>query len=157
VAITDRAGRLVCANRCFADAFGATHAPPRLPVDEASGERLSRAARAAWRDGKGRSDLVEAAGETSPGRWKAEVQRTGRGEDFLVWRFVPIVAVDPVTELVEQLDGKLGRALAQAGIAAAIVDPDGVVRAASAGFALRATGDPLAAMTGREFVGLLHQ
>ncbi len=153
IAIIDRAGRMVCANARFEEWFGTSAAPPRLPVDEASLERLGRAARSGWRDGKGRADLLEAP----HGRWRAEVERTGRGEDFLVWRFLPIVAADPVAELVQHLDGKLGRALDQAGIAAAIVDPDGIIRAASAGFALRATGDGRAAMVGQEFVSLLQQ
>ena len=54
IAITDRAGRLVCANRRYDEWFGAGHAPPRLPVDAASLERLANAARTGWRDGKGR-------------------------------------------------------------------------------------------------------
>jgi two-component system cell cycle sensor histidine kinase/response regulator CckA len=153
VAITDRANRLVCANSRYGEWFGEETAPPRLPVDEASLERLARAARAGWRDGSGRTELVESA----TGRWSAEVSRSGRAEDYLVWRFARMTAADPVAELVQQLDGKVGRALSQAGIAAAIVDPDGIVRAASAGFALRATGDPLAAMAGRDFVSLLRQ
>jgi two-component system cell cycle sensor histidine kinase/response regulator CckA len=157
IAITDRAGRLVCANPRFEEWFGAAHAPPRLPVDTPSSERLATAARAAWRDGKARVDLIEAVGDVHPARWQGDVERTGRGEDFLVWRLSPIVAPDPVSELVQHLDGKLGRALAQAGIAAAIVDPDGAIRAANAGFALRATGDAMAALTGREFVSLLNQ
>ena len=45
VAITDRAGRLVCANLRFEGWFGAEHAPPRLPVDNMSLERLAKAAR----------------------------------------------------------------------------------------------------------------
>ncbi|MCB2059785.1 MAG: response regulator [Novosphingobium sp.] len=157
IAIVDRAGRLVCANRRFEDWFGAAYAPPRLPVDQASAERLASAARAAWRDGKGRADLLETTGQANPGRWKGEVERSGRGEDFLVWRFAPVVAADPVSDLVQQLDGKLGRALAQAGIAAAIVDPDGTIRAASAGFARRATGDAMTSLVGEEFVSLLRQ
>jgi two-component system cell cycle sensor histidine kinase/response regulator CckA len=153
VAIIDRAGRLVCANARYDEWFGAAHAPPRLPVDEASLERLGRAARAGWRDGRGRADLVEGLDR----RWRAEAERTGRGEDFLVWRFAPILAADPVADLVQQLDGKLGRVLDRAGIAAAIVDPDGVIRAASAGFALRASGDALASPVGQEFVSFLRQ
>lgn len=153
VAITDRANRLVCANARYEEWFGAQYAPPRLPLDEASLERLAKAARSAWRDGKGRADLLE----SPSGRWKGESERSGRAEDFLIWRFTPILSADPVAELVQQIDGKLGRALAKAGIAAAIVDPDGMIRVASQGFALRATGDVMAAMAGQDFVSLLRQ
>ncbi len=153
VAITDRAGRLVCANRCYEDWFGAAHAPPRLPADDASLERLARAARSAWRDGEGRADLVENAA----GRWRAEALRSGRGEDFLVWRFAEIRTAAPEVELAAHLDGKLGRALSQAGIASAVVEPGGAIRSASAGFALRATGDPLAVVAGKDFVSYLRQ
>jgi len=62
-----------------------------------------------------------------------------------------------VADLVGHIDGKLGRALAQAGIAAALVDPDGLIRAASTGFASRATGDAGAALAGQEFVTHLRQ
>ena len=153
VAVTDRANRLVCANPRYTEWFGADDAPPRLAVDAASLDRLAAAARTAWRDGLGRADLVDGGGA----RWQAEAERSGRGEDFLVWRFTPIVAADPVAEIVRQLDGKLGRALARAGIAAAVVDPDGAIRAASAGFALRATGDSRGSLVGREFVSFLRQ
>ena len=153
IAITDRAGRLVCANACYEAWFGTGHAPPRLPVDAASLERAARAARAAWRDGGGGADLLE----NSNGRWQAEVSRSGRGEDFLVWRFTPIRAADPAAELAAHLGGKLGRALAQAGFCAAIVEPSGPVRVASAGFALRATGDAMASVAGKDFVSFLRQ
>jgi two-component system, cell cycle sensor histidine kinase and response regulator CckA len=153
VAITDRAGRLVCANPLYEQWFTATHAPPRLPVDNASLERLAKAARSGWRDGAGHADLIENAA----GRWRATLQRVGRGDDFLVWKIAPIEAADLVGDLVRQLDGKLGRALSQAGIAAAVVDPDGLIRAASPGFALRATGDGNALLTGQNFIALLSQ
>lgn len=153
VAIIDRAGRLVCANPLYESWFGIANAPPRLAVDNASLERLARAARSAWRDGKGAADLVE--GEQ--GRWKAAALRSGRGDDFLVWTFTPLSPPDPVGDLVPHLHGKLGRALAQAGITAAIVDPDGKMRAASPGFAQRATGDSAAILTGQEFTSLLRQ
>jgi two-component system cell cycle sensor histidine kinase/response regulator CckA len=154
IAVTDRAGRLVCANPRYEEWFGTASAPPRLPADNASLERLAKAARAGWRDGRGAADLVE---NGTAQRWTAEVQRAGRGDDFLVWKLAPINAADPVESLVAQLDGKLGRALSQAGIASAIVDPDGKLRSASAGFALRAVGDSNALLTGQEFVGLLSQ
>ncbi len=153
MAITDRAGRLVCANPLYEQWFGTSHAPPRLPVDNDSLDRLAKAGRSGWRDGLGRADLIAAP----TGRWNAIAQRAGRGDDYLVWTIVPLSSPDPVADLVPHLDGKLGRALAQAGIAAAIVDPDGKIRAASAGFASRASGDAAALLTGQEFTALLRQ
>lgn len=153
IAITDRAGRLVCANALYERWFGIAHAPPRLALDNASLERLAKAGRAAWRDGKGTVDLIEGEG----GRWGAAVVRAGRGDDYLVWTFTAIAGTDLVADLVPHLDGKLGRALSQAGFAAAIVDPDGKIRAHSGGFAQRATGDMAALLTGQDFTSLLRQ
>ena len=153
VAIIDRAGRLVCANPRYESWFGAHSAPPRLPVDPASLDRLAKAARAAWRDGRAVADVVESAS----GRWQAVATRAGRGDDYLVWSIVPLTDPDPVASLVPHLDGKLGRALAQAGMALAVVDPDGTIRAHSAGFAQRAVGDGAALLTGQPFVPLLQQ
>jgi two-component system, cell cycle sensor histidine kinase and response regulator CckA len=153
VAIIDRAGRLVCANVNYETWFGAAHAPPRLPVDEPSLERLARAARGAWRDGAGSAEPVE----SPTGRWRVEAARCGRGEDFLVWRFHPLTEADPLAVLAGHLAGKPGRVLAQAGMAAALVSPEGTILAANQGFAQRATGDPSADVTGREFVTLLQQ
>ena len=153
VAVTDRAGRLVCANAKYQVWFTANAAPPRLVLDNMSLERLAKAGRSAWRDGQGSADLLE----DGAGRWKASVTRAGRGDDYLVWTFTPLASPDPVAELVPHLDGKLGRALAQAGFSLAVVDPDGTMRAASTGFATRATGDPAALLTGQEFTSLLKQ
>lgn len=153
IAVTDRAGRLTCANAAYEAWFGAATAPPRLPVADAMLEQLADATRVAWRDG---SAEVEVAGENGE-CWKADVRRSGRGDDFLVWRIMRARTVDFVAELVGHLDGKLGRGLAKAGIVAALVDPDGTIRAASSGFAQRATGDAMADMTGQDFVALLGQ
>ena len=154
IAVTDRAGRLVCANPLYEKWFGAGHAPPRLPVGIASLEQLAKAGRAAWRDGRGVVEKIE--GE-SGGCWKVTAIRSGRGDDFLVWTITAITPPDLVAELVPYLDGKLGRALSLAGFSLAIVDPDGKVRAASSGFAQRATGDAGALLTGQEFTSLLRQ
>ncbi len=154
IAVTDRAGRLVCANPLYEKWFTAAHAPPRLPADNLSLERLAKAGRSAWRDGKGSADLIE---NSTGGRWKAAAVRAGRGDDYLVWTITALTPPDLVAELVPHLDGKLGRTLSQAGFALAIVDPDGKIRAASAGFASRATGDPAALLTGQEFTALLRQ
>ncbi len=153
VAVTDRAGRLVCANGLYERMFGAAHAPPHLPVDAGSLERLGSAMRMAWRDGKGHADLLE----RGPERWRAGVERAGRAEDFLVWRLSPLVAADPLADLARGLTGRPGQLLGAAGLAAAVVDPEGLIRAASPGFAERGLGDAQAATAGREFVSLLAQ
>ncbi|MBC2667955.1 ATP-binding protein [Novosphingobium piscinae] len=153
VAIIDRAGRLVCANATYERWFGIANPPPRLPVDPAATEVLARTARAAWRDGRAAAETV-AAGERV---WRAEVHRAGRGEDFLVWHLAEVTRPDPVAELGRAIEGKLGRALAVAGISAAIVTPEGEIRAASEGLALRATGDAGADLRGQSFVALLRQ
>ena len=154
IAVTDRAGRLVCANLLYEKWFTAAYAPPRLPVDNTSLERLAKAGRSAWRDGSGAADLLENA---EGGRWKASASRAGRGDDYLVWTISPLSPPDLVGDLVPHLDGKLGRALSQSGFAVAIVDPDGKIRAASSGFASRATGDAAAILTGQEFTTHLRQ
>jgi len=153
IAVTDRAGRLACANGSFELWFGTANPPPRLPVDDAAMERLTDAVRAAWRDGHARAE-VRTEGDTAAD-WRVEIQRSGRGDDFLVWRIQPVSAVDLVGELVRQVDGRLGKGLARAGISAAVVDPDGMIRAASAGFSQRATGDALSDMTGLDFVSVI--
>ena len=154
IAVTDRAGRLVCANLLYDKWFTAAYAPPRLPVDNASLERLAKIGRSAWRDGVAATDLVE---NSEGGRWKASAVRAGRGDDYLVWTITPLSPPDLVGDLVPHLDGKLGRALSQSGFAVAIVDPDGKIRAVSSGFAARATGDAAAILTGQEFTAHLRQ
>jgi two-component system cell cycle sensor histidine kinase/response regulator CckA len=154
VAITDRANRLVCANAAYAGWFGVGHAPPNLPLDRAGLEALARAAREAWRDGAGSADsVVHADGAQS---WRASAERAGRGEDYLVWRFAPHTEDDPAGDLARRIAGGLGRLLSRAGIETALVGPDGTVRAAAAGFAERAAGDPTATLAGQDFVGLLR-
>jgi two-component system cell cycle sensor histidine kinase/response regulator CckA len=152
VAITDRANRLVCANACFELWFGSSHAPPGLPVDGSSAEALARAARNAWREGDGGSHTI-ADEENS---WTVAVVRAGRAEDYLVWRFTPVVRQEPFQAIGKYVTGLFGRVLSAAGIEIALVGPDGAIRAASAGFAKRAAGDEHASMAGQDFTALLR-
>ncbi len=152
IAITDRANRLVCANAAYELWFGSAHAPPRLPVDGASAEQLARAARAAWREGD--SAQVTIADEQQ--QWAAAAQRAGRGEDYLIWRFAPIVRSEPLAGIGKWITGTFGKILSTAGIEIALVGPDGAIRAASVGFARRAAGDETASMAGQDFVALLR-
>ncbi len=160
IAITDRAGRLVCANALYRAGFGVEAAPPNLPVSEAARAGLAQAARLAWRDGAASPGQVErlADGEIGAELWQVAVERAGRAGDFLVWRLVPMVSEDPMADLLRHVQGKLGRALAQAGFAAAVVDTAGRIVGASDGFALRAVGDAVAAgVAGEDFVSYLVQ
>jgi two-component system cell cycle sensor histidine kinase/response regulator CckA len=152
IAITDRANRLVCGNAAFELWFGSLHAPPRLPVDAGSAERLTSAARTAWRDGE--SGEVTIADEHQS--WAAAAQRAGRGDEYLIWRFAPIVRQDPLAGIGKYLTGMFGRVLSAAGIEVALVGTDGAIRAVNPGFARRASGDENASMAGQDFAALLR-
>ncbi|WP_298469843.1 response regulator [uncultured Erythrobacter sp.] len=154
VAITDRANRLVCANSAFIEAFGVGSAPPSLPLDRPELEAMTRLAREAWRDGAGTLD--EFAANNGSLRWSVAVERAGRGEDHLIWRFGRIIV--EASEALEDLDlsGPFGQMLSRAGIETAITTADGVVRQVSAGFAERASGDASATLAGQDFVSVLR-
>lgn len=152
IAITDRANRLVCANSAFELWFGSSNGPPRLPVDGASADQLARLARASWRDGK--AEPVTIADEHRS--WTASAVRAGRGDDYMIWRFSPVVRSEPIAKIGKHISGLFGRVLGAAGIAVALVSPDGTVRAGNQALARRAFGDETARMTGQEFVHLLR-
>ena len=86
IAVTDRAGRLVCASDLFGEWFPGFPTPPNLTAEPGLTESLSAAARAAWRDGEARVEGV-AQGAL---RLDVDLCRTGRSEDYLLWRFTPV-------------------------------------------------------------------
>jgi two-component system cell cycle sensor histidine kinase/response regulator CckA len=154
IAITDRANRMVCANRFFLDSFGAGAAPPALPFGREALEAVTLLARTAWRDGSASLDDIEAADET---RWQIAATRAGRGEDHLIWRLQPLARTKAGADLgALDLAGPFGKMLSRAGIETAITTADGVVRAVSAGFAERAAGDERATLAGQDFVSFLR-
>jgi len=59
VAVSDRAGRLVCANGLFGQWFEGLSAPPNLNVDEGSQQLLVELARRAWRDGEAQMENIK--------------------------------------------------------------------------------------------------
>ena len=154
-AITDRANRLVCANGAYREWFGPANAPPRLQTTDVSTDRLTRIARAAWRDGAwdGAPGDTIAIGQRS---FTIAARRAGSSEDYLVWRLTPTRTEDAEDALGEQLAGPLGDALDEAGVAAALVGPRGNIRAFNAAFARGASDDDGQDLTGREMLALLR-
>ena len=153
IAITDRANRMVCANRFFLDSFGAGAAPPALPFGREALEAVTLLARNAWREGQAGLDDVEASDEI---HWQVSATRAGRGDDHLIWRLKPIARARGADIGALDLAGPFGKMLSRAGIETAITTADGVIRAVSAGFAERAAGDERATLAGQDFVSFLR-
>lgn len=152
IAITDRAGRMVCANILYENWFGYSVAPPQLPVAEEFQEELARMARAAWRDGVDGGVVISGP----QGEWQVEAERAGRGDEYLVWRFVSTAKDDPSAIISSRLNDSFGEMMSYAGIELAVVGARGEVQAVNQGFARRACGDAAASLVGQDFVSLLR-
>jgi two-component system cell cycle sensor histidine kinase/response regulator CckA len=151
IAVTDRAGRLVCANDHFGTMFAGLPTPPGLPIGEAAVGALSAAGRAAWRDGRGRLDRAEVGGRSIA----IDVLRTGQQQDLLVWRATLTAGADRSGMLAEALAGAFGRRLSEAGIMAALLTPDGRMIAADPVLRARALGHVDAPAQGADFARFL--
>ncbi len=152
VAVTDRSGRLVCANALYESWFGGPVAPPKLSSAELTVNQLAAGGKSAWRDGKAtalglKRDLLT---------FDAEILRGGRNEDHLVWRFRSTRTVDLVAEARRLIDGPGGGRLGEAGIMAVLIASDGKIVSASPVFGLRATGRADGEVKDREFVTFLE-
>ena len=152
IAISDRAGRLVCANDAFAKAFPGLKAPPDLGVEDDSQALLLAAGRAAWRDGTSHIDAIK----KGPTQYGVRVARAGAGDEYLLWRLEPIQRLDIESRATEMVAGRIGRAMAMTGLMAVSIGSEGLVRAANAAFALRATGSDTENMTGKEFAPFMR-
>ncbi|WBH16394.1 hybrid sensor histidine kinase/response regulator [Sphingomonas radiodurans] len=151
IAITDRAGRLVCANDHYEAMFAGLPTPPGLPIGEAGVGALSSVGRAAWRDGRARLERAEAGGRTIV----IDVLRTGQQQDLLVWRAASATETDGSGALAAALAGALGRRLAESGIMAALLSADGRVLAADPVLRSRALGPGSASAQGADFARFL--
>ncbi len=157
VAITDRAGRMVCANDLYALWFDGFPTPPGLPLAGGGADALKRAGQAAWRDGHGRAAELELAAL----RLSAEVRRAGEADDHLVWRFAAPANSDLAGDFARVIEGPGGQILGQAGVMAALVNPAGRLLAANQAFLVRALGGRTAApatgpVAGRDVAKLLR-
>lgn len=127
IAVTDRAGRLVCANDRYEAVFSGFPTPPGLPFDATGVERLGNAGRAAWRDGGAAIDRLLINGTNL----SAQVSRAGEDENLLVWRFHAAQGLDLAQTMENLIAGATGDRLGSAGIMAALIKPDGRIRAAN--------------------------
>ncbi len=152
MAITDRSGRLVCANDLYCGWFDGAVTPPGLPVDSQTAALLADAGRSAWRDGEAAVSSFAAGTRTLSG----VIERIGRADDHLLWRFAMIERPDPLAQAVAQVRGEVGRALGAAGVMAAVVSATGTVRACNEALRLRATGSLATELEGQEFVNTLR-
>ncbi|MFC3580667.1 hybrid sensor histidine kinase/response regulator [Sphingomonas hylomeconis] len=151
VAITDRAGRLICANDQYEQLFEGFPTPPGLPVDPAGIEQLSNAGRAAWRDGSASVARMLARGRPLG----AIVERAGELDDLLVWRFRGAEGLDMAASVEAMIAGPTGDRLASAGIMTALIGPDGRIRQANRVLRARAMGHEEGAISGRDFARFL--
>ncbi|MGB5076711.1 MAG: ATP-binding protein, partial [Sphingorhabdus sp.] len=152
IAVSDRAGRLVCANDHFTKSFDGLRAPPDLGVDDASRELLVVAGRAAWRDGTAQIEAISRGQR----QFSVKVARAGTADEYLLWRLAPIELLDIESRAIELVTGRIGRAMAQNGVMAASIGPEGRIRAANAAFALRAPGSDTENIVARELASLMR-
>jgi two-component system cell cycle sensor histidine kinase/response regulator CckA len=118
IAVTDRAGALVCVNPRYAERFDLA-APSAIVPEEI--------ATTALRDGV--ADLAMPP-------WRLIVRRAGQGEGWLVWRFAPeAIAAEAAIDLSE-----IREQFGEAGVLMVVAAPDGKVRAANSAFSRRALG-----------------
>ncbi len=151
VAVTDRAGRLVCANDAYERVFAGFPTPPGLPLDEAGVAALSNAGRAAWRNGSARAERLA----TPTARLSVLVTRAGDEADMLVWRFETTQEDDLAETANSLIAGPTGDRLGGSGIMAALIAPDGRVRSANRVLRARALGRDDDDIAGRDFARFL--
>ena len=151
VAVTDRAGRLVCANDRYGALFPGYPTPPNLPLSADGVAALAATGRAAWRDSEASLDHLATAGNTITVR----VERAGERDDMLVWRFAGAQHAALAESIESIIDGNIGNRLAAAGLMVALITQQGRIRAANRVFRLRAMGHEDATINGRDFTHFL--
>ncbi len=152
LAITDRAGRLVCANELFTKWFNGAAVPPELPLQAGGNELLATAGRTAWRDGRGYAEGLK----RGVAEYSAKVVRAGQGDEYLLWQMIPQIQADLLDDMIALVSGGGGRAFSEVGILASVIGGEGRIRASNQAFALRATGRVDANISGRNFINFLR-
>ena len=152
IAVTDRTGRIVCASDQYGEWFPGYPAPPEIKVPQRDQDRLAQAGRAAWRDGE-----ADVKGVTR-GSLQLDVQviRTGRVDDYLLWRFASVRQHSVMDDYLRVIEGEAGQQIAAAGVMCAMIGGEGRIRAANRAFTLRATGRQESNIIGRDFASYMR-
>ncbi|HVF95562.1 MAG TPA: response regulator [Sphingomonas sp.] len=150
VAVTDRAGRLICANDAYETLFAGFPTPPGVPLDDDGVELLSAAGRHGWRDGIAHATDLSVDGT----KLSVRITRAGDEADMLVWSFAVLHEEDLATSTEMLISGHPGDRLGGAGVMTALIASDGRIRAANRVFAARALGGD-GEIEGRDFGRLL--
>ncbi|PZU09612.1 PAS domain-containing sensor histidine kinase [Sphingomonas sp.] len=152
VAITNRAGKMVCASPLYEGLAGHLMMPRELPFEAPGPELLTKACRAAWRDGEARvAELV-----LGQRRFSALLRRCGQQEDHIVWRFRVVKAETPLDRTRALAMGHGGQRLGEAGVMMVVVDGSGILLAANEVFHRRALGDEGGLVDGMPLIDLLR-
>ena len=152
LAITDRRGRLVCANDLYCTWFGGAVTPPNLSDDPRTIALLADVGRTAWRDGEAALSGFVAGGREMSGA----ICRVGRNADHLLWRWTSQEKQNLAALVVAQLNDAPGRILGESGIMATLLTPSGTILASNAAFGLRATGSAESKVDGHDFSALFR-
>ncbi len=152
IAVCDKAGRLVCANAPFTDAFPGLKALSDLEIDDASRTLLDAAGAAAWRDGTADIPAIVHDGRT----YSVKVARAGIAEEYLLWHFVAADEIDMEGRAIEIITGQIGAAMSNNGVMALAVTADGRVCAANAAFSARAACADQEPILGRLFADFVR-
>ncbi|MBO9575561.1 MAG: response regulator [Sphingobium sp.] len=152
IAVTDRTGRIVCASDQYGEWFPGYPTPAEIKISTRDQERLIDAGRTAWRDGQALAPGIQRGSM----HLDVEVLRTGRGDDYLLWRFLTVHQSSILDDYLRIVEGEAGQQISQAGIMCAMIGGEGRIRATNPAFTMRATGRADTNMMGRDLAGYMR-
>ncbi|MCB2014030.1 MAG: response regulator [Sphingobium sp.] len=153
VAITDHAGKILCASSLYGEWFPSYPNPAALPLDGDGNARLAEAGRSARRDGEGHCEALTHGALM----FSAHVTRAGMSADYLLWHFAPTSHSSAIDEFTRLIDSEIGAQFSEAGVMAAIIGSEGRIRVANRAFVLRAAGRDDADLNGRDFASYFRR
>ncbi|MCW2369720.1 two-component system cell cycle sensor histidine kinase/response regulator CckA [Sphingobium sp. B11D3D] len=152
IALTDRMGRMVCANDHYGDWFGGYPAPAEIDISPSDLNRVAQAGQAAWREG----EITLRGILRGSLHLDLQVTRTGRADDYLLWRFESVQQASIVDDFGRIMAGEAGERLSDSGVMCVMIGGEGRIRAANPAFILRATGRADSIIEGRDFAGYMR-